>query len=291
MGWQSLRFKRDFILHSAWSLFDGFILLILSTILIALLLPRSRDPNESVNSTILVHEATIFQKGRLPIMREFTNFVLSEPTWWVNNVASLLARYVENETEADGTNSTAAAAHSSDPALVELEEITMRVLNLVYRIIRNSEAPKVLRRMLREEAKMYLHWCTSDGFIFNYMAALPEALSDMHFDPRYAPSTKLLDPHETKRYRLWLKQFLAAHLFKRHLWSQTPSAYPNFSQRCVVCHDREVEVAFIGCGHAVTCGDCGRMCLYGNHNSTGLCPMCRRPIEVLTDDTLSRKDR
>jgi hypothetical protein len=46
-----------------------------------------------------------------------------------------------------------------------------------------------------------------------------------------------------------------------------PPIYPNFSQKCVVCHEREVEVAFIGCGHAVTCGDCGRMCLYGTHNS------------------------
>ena len=85
------------------------------------------------------------------------------------------------------------------------------------------------------------------------------------------------------------KKFLSVHLFKRYLWSV--ESYPNFSQRCVVCQDREVEVAFIGCGHAVTCGDCGRMCLYGNHSSSGLCPLCRAPIEVLTDDTLSRKDR
>jgi hypothetical protein len=75
---------------------------------------------------------------------------------------------------------------------------------------------------------------------------------------RYAPKTKLLDAHQTKRYRLWLKHFLAAHLFKRHLWSQTPPVYPNFSQRCVVCQDREVEVAFIGCRCLLAC--CGVCC-------------------------------
>ena len=31
----------------------------------------------------------------------------------------------------------------------------------------------------------YVHWCIGDGFIFNYIAALPEALSDLNFDPRY----------------------------------------------------------------------------------------------------------
>ena len=31
----------------------------------------------------------------------------------------------------------------------------------------------------------YVQWCIGDGFIFNYIAALPEALSDLNFDPRY----------------------------------------------------------------------------------------------------------
>jgi hypothetical protein len=184
MGWQSIRFKRDFVLHSAWSIFDGFLLIVLSTILVAMLLPRERDPNETVKTTILVHESTIFQKGRLPVMREFTNFVLSEPTWWINNVASLLARYVETDNDSRGGDSSSGSSDSSDSssrnkidhAIVELEEVTGRVLNLIYRIIRNSEAPKVLRRMLREEARTYINWCTSDGFIFNYIAALPEGM-------------------------------------------------------------------------------------------------------------------
>ena len=295
MGWQIMRFRRDFIAHSMWTIFDGFILLILLTVLCAILMPRERDPNAQVASTVLVHESTIFQKGRLPVMREFSNFVNGDSTWWVNNVATLLARYVDTGKEDDNTDDDDDDDNSDDDddlALIELEEVLQRVINLIYRIIRNSEAPKVLRRMLREEAKMYLEWLVKDGFIFNWMSFLPESLGDYHFDPRLSvPKTKLLDDHESKRYRLWLKQFLAAHLFKRHLWSQTPSAYPNFSQKCIVCQERDVEVAFIGCGHAVTCGDCGRMCLYGNHSSSGLCPLCRCPIEVLSDDSLSRKDR
>ena len=85
-------------------------------------------------------------------------------------------------------------------------------------------------------------------------------------------------------------KMLAAHLFKRHLWSTVPVAYPAFSTRCIVCRDRGVEVAFIGCGHAVVCADCGRMCLFGSHSSKGTCPLCRRPIEMLSDDKLGRKD-
>ena len=320
MSWQVTRFYRDFIAHSLWTIMDGFLLILLFTILVALLLPRERDPDEAIQSTMLVHECTIFQKGRLPIMREFSNFVNSDSTWWVNNVASLLARYVDQgdsstskqkkakkqpnrsalgydiSSDSDDSSTTSSSENEqdadNDEAIQELEEVVRRTLNLIYRIIRNSDAPKVLRKMLKYEAKMYMTWIAGDGFIFNWMAALPECLHDIHFDPRLGPpKTKLLDDHECRRYRLWLKTFLAAHLFKRHLWSLTPSAYPNFSQRCVVCREREVEVAFIGCGHAVTCGDCGRMCLYGNHTSTGLCPMCRCPIEVLTDDTLSRKNR
>ena len=210
MGWQSLRFKRDFVLHSGWSIFDGFVLIVLATVLVAMLLPRERDPNESVKTTILVHESTIFQKGRLPIMREFTNFVLSNPAWWVNNVASLLARYVETDEPDKGENEEEddEQRRKEELALVELEEITVRVLNLVYRIIRTSAAPKVLRKMLREEANTYVHWCIGDGFIFNYIAALPEALSDLNFDPRYVWGEVVVvdgcTAGQSGRRRLWV---------------------------------------------------------------------------------------
>ena len=203
LGYQTIRFRRDFILHSAWSIFDGFLLLILTTMFVALLLPRERDPNEPVASTMLVHESTIFQKGRLPIMREFSNFVLTEPTWWSKHSSDLLSRYVD---DSDSSNDDGNSDDEEDEALRELEEVTSRVLSLIHRIIRNSEAPKILRKMLREEAKTYLAWVTSDGFIFNWIASLPESLGDVEFDSRSAPKTKLLDIVETKKYRLWLKQ-------------------------------------------------------------------------------------
>jgi hypothetical protein len=215
MGYQSLRFRRDFILHSAWSILDGFILLVLSTVLIALLLPRERDPNESVASTMLVHESTIFQKGRLPIMREFSNFVLTEPAWWSTHSSGLLSRYVEDSDSSETDSSNDSSNDDDDVALVELEEVTSRVLSLIHRIIRNSEAPNILKKMLREEAKMYLEWVTSYGFIFNWIASLPESLEDVDFDEVYeeerrvpktkrrVPKTKLLDVGETRKYRLW----------------------------------------------------------------------------------------
>ena len=325
LAWQARRFKRDYVAHSAWTILDGFILLALLTALIAMIMPRERDPNETLPLTHLPHEATIFQKGRLPIVKEFRNFVRGNPEWWARTVAGLLARYIEKPSESesggDGSGSDSdsdddrASGYSKeavarrrrrrrkqrrarmaenagpDVAIQDLAEVTERVLALIRRIIRNSDAPKSLRKMLRSEAADYLAYITNDGLIFNWIASLPVALSDLNFDPLDGPPRPRLPTLvQSRRYRLWLKTMLAAHLFKRHLWSSVPPAYPAFSVQCIVCQDRNVEVAFIGCGHAVVCGDCGRMCLYGRHNSSGLCPLCRTPIEMLSDDKLGRKD-
>lgn len=338
LAWQARRFKRDYVAHSAWTILDGFLMLALLTALLAMLMPRERDPNESLPSTMLPHEATIFQKGRLPIVKEFRHFVRGNPEWWVRTVAGLLARYIEKPDDSsdssdsdsddsesggegdgagydaksaarrrrrrqkrkrrrerrarkrkkeDGTTATA----GPDAAIQDLAEVTERVLALVRRIVRNSDAPKALRKMLRAEAADYLAYVTNDGLIFNWIASLPDALGDLDFDPLdEAPNPRLPTLMQSRQYRLWLKTMLAAHLFKRHLWSTVPPSYPAFSAQCIVCQDRDVEVAFIGCGHAVACGDCGRMCLYGRHNSAGLCPLCRTPIESLSDDKLGRKD-
>jgi hypothetical protein len=334
LAWQARRFKRDYVAHSFWTILDGFLMLALLTALLALLLPRQRDPSESsLPSTMLPHEATIFQKGRLPIVSEFRHFVRGNSEWWVRTVAGLLARYIEKPDDSSDSSDDSsddsdrggggyseeeamarrrrrrqkrkrrrarkrsdeagtAAAANPDAAIQDLAEVTERVLALVRRIVRNSDAPKTLRKMLRAEAADYLAYLTNDGLIFNWIASLPGALGDLDFDPPRdgPPKPRLPTLMQSRRYRLWLKTMLAAHLFKRHLWSTVPPAYPAFSTQCIVCQDRDVEVAFIGCGHAVTCGDCGRMCLYGRHNSAGLCPLCRTPIEMLSDDKLGRKD-
>ena len=325
IAWQARRFKRDFVAHSTWTILDGFIILALLTALFAMLMPRERDPNETLPLTHLPHEATIFQKGRLPIVKEFRHFVLGNPEWWMRTVAGLLARYIEKPDETDSDSGSGSdtddysaegvqarrkrrrqrrkqrrvarleaknrVSQGPDAAIQDLVEVTERVLSLVRRIIRNSDAPKTLRKRLRAEAADYLAYVTNDGLIFNWIASLPDALSDLDFDPHgEPPKPRLPTLMQSRHYRLWLKMMLAAHLFKRHLWSTVPPAYPAFSAQCIVCQDRDVEVAFIGCGHAITCGDCGRMCLYGRHNSSGLCPLCRTPIEMLSDDRLGRKD-
>ena len=113
LAWQARRFKRDYVAHSFWTILDGFLMLALLTALLALLLPRQRDPSESsLPSTMLPHEATIFQKGRLPIVSEFRHFVRGNSEWWVRTVAGLLARYIEKPD--DSSDSSDDSSDDSD---------------------------------------------------------------------------------------------------------------------------------------------------------------------------------
>ena len=58
IGWQARRLRRDFVAHSANTIFDGFLLAVLCTVLGAMLLPRERDPNERLEVSVLPFEAT-----------------------------------------------------------------------------------------------------------------------------------------------------------------------------------------------------------------------------------------
>merc|ERR1711991_577122 len=112
------------------------------------------------------------------------------------------------------------------------------------------------------------------------MDSLPASLDDS-LDIE-APPSWIRNEVIREQFRLWLNKLLACHILKRQLWRT--NGYPSFSVSCCVCFSRDVEVAFIGCGHCVCCGDCGRRCLYGTQVSSGKCPLCRMKIIALTDD-------
>ena len=43
------------------------------------------------------------------------------------------------------------------------------------------------------------------------------------------------------------------------------------ARACKICMDQDVCIAFIPCGHLVTCSECASKCM--------ICPMCRKPIQ------------
>ena len=85
-------------------------------------------------------------------------------------------------------------------------------------------------------------------------------------DPGYADwARKLIEPSDALAEFIEYVEHVVEPMAKRHCAHQT-------QQDCVMCCDRTINTAFVPCGHAVACMECG------TRFDGCPCPMCKRHV-------------
>ncbi len=240
-----------------------------------LLLPKSKH--------ILPWHSVIHQIGRQTLLNEFK--VLCSGTSWQNEVRNGLVEIFK-------TGKTKINGEYHEPLLTrsDMDCIGKRCKGIIRRIIRQSPCSERLRQQyLNEmETSKYFTWLLDNGGLGSYIELLPYSLENP--DDVFA-GVNILKPepylHKPITFRIWTLKIFACHVIKRYL--KILKKYPIYDSLCVICKEKKVSMSFIGCNHTILCGQCGREVYYSEEKwGNQKCPLCRRGILGLTDESLER---
>jgi len=241
---------------------------------------------------ILPWHSVIHQIGRQTLLNEFR--VLCSSIEWKQTRIGILENLKNNikklkQNEIINNNMEKYTATKLSLTRFDLETIERRSRGIIRRIIRQSPCSERLRRQYLHDIdhSNYFKWLLDDGKLVQFIELLPFSFENT--DPLFAGIDTLIpEPFlfEPLTFRLWALKIFSYHVIKRYLILM--DKYPEFEETCVVCKEKRVSMSFIGCNHTIVCGNCGREIFYSTEKWGHQCPLCRRDIIGLTDESLER---
>ena len=237
---------------------------------------------------ILPWHSVIHQIGRQTLLDEFR--VLCSSNEWKQTRIGILENLENIKLKQNEINNMQnSTATKLSLTRFDLETIERRSRGIIRRIIRQSPCSERLRRQYLHDIDRsnYFKWLLEDGKLEQFIQFLPFSFENT--DPLLAGIDVLIpEPFlfEPVIFRLWALKIFSYHVIKRYLILM--GKYPEFEETCVVCKEKRVSMSFIGCNHTIVCGRCGREIFYSNEKWGHQCPLCRRDIIGLTDESLER---
>lgn len=214
----------------------------------------------------------IHQRGRRTLFQEL-HFLINAKSW------------------EDDRNQLCVSLLGDTSATPTLYALGKRVKGLARRIVREATCSERLRAQFMKELDRgeYLDSVLKMGVAFQFIEELPQSWHSENSAYALEQIASPIDAFYVTYFRLWFLKLFVAHLVKRYLVKI--GKYPPFDVQCIICQEKKVSVAFLGCKHAVACGKCARNCFYSDSAWGGTCPLCRVPISSMTDESLARVSR
>ena len=258
---------------------------LLGALALALIVPKSdavainsfsdKDISDDYcNAEILQYpwNSYIHQRGRRTLFQEL-HFLVNAKSW------------------EDDRDQLSVSLLEDSSAIPTLNALGKRVKGLARRVVREATCSERLRTQFMKELDRgeYLDSVLKMGVAFQYIEELPQSWHSENSVYALAQIASPIDAFYVTSFRLWFLKLFVAHLVKRYLVKI--GKYPPFDVQCIICQEKKVSVAFLGCKHAVACGKCARHCFYSDSAWGGKCPLCRVPISSMTDESLARISR